>query len=136
VSRRRWSIARRLAVAVHEAFEHHRRERVETPAGSFRTPYADCAAPDELREPVADSRDITYQVADRMLQARRLSDLRMIKPQDRQALYLKALGFRYHEIAALLSITYTAVNRRITEGRRRLRQLEAAHDSSAERVLD
>jgi DNA-directed RNA polymerase specialized sigma24 family protein len=85
---------------------------------------------------VADSRDLTYQVADRMLQARRLSDLRMIKPQDRQALYLKALGFRYHEIAALLSITYTAVNRRITEGRRRLRQLEAAHDSSAERVLD
>jgi hypothetical protein len=25
----------------------------------------------------------------------------MIKPQDRQALYLKALGFRYHEIAEL-----------------------------------
>jgi hypothetical protein len=79
---------------------------------------------------VADSRDFTYQVADRMLQARRLSDLRMIKPQDQQAPYLKALGFRYDEIAALLSITYTAVNRRS------LRQLEAAHDPSAERVLD
>ena len=125
-----------VTVAVHEAFEYYRRERVEMPAGPFRTPYADSAAPGELREPVADDRDLADQVADRMLHTRRLNDLRTIKPQDRQALYLKALGFRYYEIAALLSITYTAVNRRITEGRRRLRQLEAAHESSPERVLD
>jgi predicted RNase H-like HicB family nuclease len=75
---------------------------------------------------VGDDRDLAERVADKLLHARRLSDLRAIKAQDRQALYLKALGFRYHEIAALLSITYTAVNRRITEGRRGLRELEAA----------
>jgi DNA-directed RNA polymerase specialized sigma24 family protein len=69
-------------------------------------------------------------VADKLLHARRLSDLQTIKAQDRQALYLKALGFRYHEIAALLSITYTAVNRRITEGRRRLRELEVDGDAA------
>jgi RNA polymerase sigma factor (sigma-70 family) len=117
-----------VTVAVHEAFEHYRRERVETPAGSFRAPDAESVGPGELREPAADDRDVAAQVADNLLHARRLSDLRTIKIQDRQALYLKGLGFRYHEIAALLSITYTAVNRRITEGRRRLRELEAARD--------
>lgn len=75
------------------------------------------------RIPLDVLRDVTVA-----LHARRLGDMRMIRAQDRQALYLKALGFRYHEIAALLGITYTAVNRRITEGRRRLRELEAAHD--------
>jgi DNA-directed RNA polymerase specialized sigma24 family protein len=121
-----------VTVALHEALRHYRRERVETPAGAFRTPYADCAAPGELREPVGDDRDLADRVADKLVHARRLSDLRTIKAQDRQALYLKALGFRYHEIAALLSITYTAVNRRITEGRRRLREVEAAHDAADE----
>ena len=115
-----------VTVALHEALRHYRRERVETPAGAFRTPYA---APGELREPVGDDRDLAEQVADRILHDRRLHDLRLIKSQDRQALYLKALGFRYHEIAALLGITYTAVNRRLSEGRRRLRELEAAHDA-------
>ena len=125
-----------VTVAVHEAVQHYRRERMETPAGSFRTPYADSASPGELREPEGDDRELADRVADKMLHVRRLSDLRLIKAQERQALYLKALGFRYHEIAALLSITYTAVNRRITEGRRRLRQLEAAHDASSEQALD
>lgn len=37
-----------------------------------------------------------------MLRAGGLKDFRLIKSQDRQALYLKArLGFRYNEIAAL-----------------------------------
>jgi RNA polymerase sigma factor (sigma-70 family) len=126
-----------VTVALHEALRHDRRERVETPAGVFRTPYTDSAAPGKLREPVGDDRDLADVVADKLLHARRLSDLRTIKARDRQALYLKALGFRYHEIAALLSITYTAVNRRITEGRRRLRELEAAHESlSQEEALD
>ena len=69
-----------VTVAVHEAFEYYRRERVEMPAGSFRTPYADSAAPDEMREPRADNRDVADQVADRMLHTRRLNDLRTIKP--------------------------------------------------------
>jgi RNA polymerase sigma factor (sigma-70 family) len=118
-----------VTVALHEAWRHCRRERVETPAGTFHVPDADSGAPGEPHEPAGDDCEVADQVADRMLHARRVKDLRLIKSQDRQALYLKALGFRYHEIAALLGITYTAVNRRITEGRRRLRELEAAHDA-------
>jgi DNA-directed RNA polymerase specialized sigma24 family protein len=41
---------------------------------------------------------------------------------ERRALLLKAGGYSYHEIAALTASTYTAVNRRLTEGRNRLRQ--------------
>jgi DNA-directed RNA polymerase specialized sigma24 family protein len=93
-----------------------------------RRPDVDLTATGELREPAGDDPDLADRVADKLLHARQLGDLRTIKAEDRQALYLKALGFRDHEIAALLSITYTAVNRRITEGRRRLRELEAAHD--------
>jgi hypothetical protein len=74
-------------VALHEAFEHYRRERVETPAGAFRTPYADSSAPGELPAPVGDDRDLAEQVAGKTLHAPRLGDLRMIKAQDRQALY-------------------------------------------------
>lgn len=117
-----------VTVALHEALRHCRRERAETPAGTFRAPYGNGDTPGELREPAGDDRQVADQVADRILHTRRLKDLRLIKSQDRQALYLKALGFRYHEIAALLGITYTAVNRRITEGRR-LRELEAPHDA-------
>jgi hypothetical protein len=69
-----------------------------------------------------------------MLHAGRLKDFRLIKSQDRQALYLKArLGFRYNEIAALPGITSTAVNRRITEGRRR--QLVAVAENRRIRPL-
>jgi RNA polymerase sigma factor (sigma-70 family) len=118
-----------VTVAIHEALRHCRRERRETPAGTFHAPYSDGEEPHALGEPAADDRELADEVADRILHARRLKDLRLIKSKDRQALYLKALGFQYHEIAALLGITYTAVNRRITEGRRRLRELEAAHDA-------
>jgi DNA-directed RNA polymerase specialized sigma24 family protein len=90
-----------VTVALHEAFRYYRRERVETAAGAFRTPYPDSPAPGELREPVGDDRDLADRVADRLLHARRLSDLRTIKARDRQALYLKALGLHYYEIAAL-----------------------------------
>jgi RNA polymerase sigma factor (sigma-70 family) len=117
-----------VTVALHEALRHCRRERRETPAGTFHTPYSDGDKPHGLREPASDDRELADEVADQILHARRLKDLRLIKSQDRQALYLKALGFQYHESAALLGITYTAVNRRITEGRR-LRELEAAHEA-------
>jgi RNA polymerase sigma-70 factor, ECF subfamily len=44
-----------------------------------------------------------------------------VKPREREALYLKALGYSYQEIARLTDSTYTAVDRRITEGRAVLR---------------
>ncbi|HEY4278976.1 MAG TPA: sigma factor-like helix-turn-helix DNA-binding protein [Conexibacter sp.] len=41
-------------------------------------------------------------------------------PRERRDLLLQAAGYRYAEIAVLTGSTYTAVNRRLTEGRRRL----------------
>ena len=46
----------------------------------------------------------------------------MLKPREREALYLFGLGYSYHEIAQITNATYTAVNRRITEGRAALRR--------------
>jgi hypothetical protein len=52
-----------VTVAVRGAFEHYRRERAETPAGSFRTPYVDSAAPGE---PARDTTMIAmWRAADR-----------------------------------------------------------------------
>ena len=62
-----------------------------------------------------------------------LHALNTLKLPGRQALYLKALGYRYHEIAQLTGSTYTAVNRRLTEGRRRLRELRHNSDEPTER---
>lgn len=44
-----------------------------------------------------------------------------LKPQERRALSLLAIGYSYHEIAQLTGWTYTKVNRCITEGRANLR---------------
>ena len=80
------------------------------------------AASTPSRPPTA--RDIADQVAERIQHAQRRQDLATIKPHDRQALYLKGLGYRYREIMQITGASYTAVNRRITEGRRALRKLE------------
>jgi RNA polymerase sigma factor (sigma-70 family) len=45
-----------------------------------------------------------------------------LKPQERQALGLLALGYSYREICARTDWTYTKVNRCITEGRASLRR--------------
>ena len=55
--------------------------------------------------------------------AQRVADLRTLKARERRELYLQALGYGYDEIAALTGSTYTAVNRRLTEGRAQLRRL-------------
>jgi DNA-directed RNA polymerase specialized sigma24 family protein len=78
----------------------------------------------EYPEPPADAPDIPDQVADRIQRAQRLAFLAAIKPHDRRTLYLKGLGYRYTEIMEITGASYTAVNRRITEGRRALRKLE------------
>ena len=46
-----------------------------------------------------------------------------IDPDEKEgSLYLKGIGYSYREIAQLTNSTYTAVNRRITEGRAALRR--------------
>jgi RNA polymerase sigma factor (sigma-70 family) len=48
-----------------------------------------------------------------------------LKPQERLALILQAHGYSYAEICQLCGWTYTKVNRCLTEGRARLRELGA-----------
>jgi RNA polymerase sigma factor (sigma-70 family) len=54
--------------------------------------------------------------------------LAALKPDQRRALALLALGYSYHEIAAICGCSWSKVNRRLTEGRARLRELGAAGD--------
>jgi RNA polymerase sigma factor (sigma-70 family) len=58
--------------------------------------------------------------------------LRRLKPQELQALSLRAEGLSYREICARLSWTYTRCNRAITEGRRALLSRLEAIESGAE----
>jgi RNA polymerase sigma factor (sigma-70 family) len=53
--------------------------------------------------------------------ARMRSQLTELKPQERKALSLLALGYSYREICQLTGWTYTKVNRCIAEGRTALR---------------
>jgi DNA-directed RNA polymerase specialized sigma24 family protein len=56
----------------------------------------------------------------RLEHCERLAAVATLKPREREALYLKGLGYSYKEIQRLTNSSYTAVNRRITEGRRAL----------------
>jgi DNA-directed RNA polymerase specialized sigma24 family protein len=111
-------------VAIHEAWRLCARTHSERPAGGFLAPCTGELERGEHPEPAADTRDVADQVAERIQHAHRLKDLATIKPHDRQALYLKGLGYQYREIMHITGASYTAVNRRITEGRRALRKLE------------
>lgn len=56
------------------------------------------------------------------------AQLAELKPQERRALSLLALGYSYAEIGEITGWTYTKINRCIAEGRARLRQLDPAND--------
>jgi DNA-directed RNA polymerase specialized sigma24 family protein len=47
-----------------------------------------------------------------------------LKPQERRALLLQAQGYSYAEIRGLTGWTHTKVNRCLSEGRARLRELQ------------
>ncbi|MDX6587093.1 MAG: hypothetical protein QOI31_1566 [Solirubrobacterales bacterium] len=55
----------------------------------------------------------------------RAQALRRLKPDERRALVLRGEGYSYAEICELTNWTHTKVNRCLTEGRARLRQLGA-----------
>lgn len=112
------------AVAIHEAWRLARAHRAEQPAGLF---WPESEQAGELPEPpglVADPLDRAIAAE---LHRTRVDNLAVLKPHELQALGLQALGYRYHELMALTGTSYTAVNRRITEGRARLRQIEGAN---------
>ena len=72
------------------------------------------------------------QVASFDLLTRSAEALQRLKPQELRALWLKAQGHSYAEIAALEGWTYTKVNRCITEGRRSFLDRYAEIDSGGE----
>ena len=94
--------------------------RTATPAVSWqkRPPAAGVQA-----EPPGDASDPADHAAGRDDHDRRAAALAGLR--ERRELYLQALGYSYGEIAALTDSTYTAVNRRVTEGRAKLRRLAA-----------
>ena len=106
-------------IATREAWTQARRRR-ELPVGTLSRPSPDV---DELAEPAGPAGDPADLALRRDEHDRRVADLQALKPREREALWLYGLGHSYHEIAALTDSSYTAVNRRITEGRARLREL-------------
>ena len=111
-------------VAVHEGWRLMRRG--EVPAGAMRLAAADEG---ELPEPEAPEPAVDVQVLARIEHVQRVAALRKLKDNERRALYLKALGYSYNEICDLTAASYTAVNRRLSEGRARLRALERERDA-------
>jgi DNA-directed RNA polymerase specialized sigma24 family protein len=78
-----------------------------------------------MLEPPADIRSVDEVALARIEHEERIAALRLIKSRDRHALFLKGMGYSYREIMDITDATYTAVNRRITEGRAALmRHLE------------
>ena len=63
------------------------------------------------------------QIIGRERHRQRVKYLGQLKPAERQALGLHAVGYSYREIGQLTGASQTAVNRRLTEGRARLRGL-------------
>jgi len=76
---------------------------------------------DELRDPFAHDHDPLERALDAELHTTRRERFATLKPREQRDLLLKAAGYRYREIAALTSSTHTAINRRLTKGRARLR---------------
>jgi DNA-directed RNA polymerase specialized sigma24 family protein len=109
-------------VAIHEAWRLPRDER-EWPAGGF-LPESD--RDDEVNEPAGPVSDPADLALARKLHRDRLARFACLKPRERRDLILLAGGYGYSEIAQLTGSTYTAVNRRITEGRARLRPVGAS----------
>jgi DNA-directed RNA polymerase specialized sigma24 family protein len=125
-------------VAIHEAWREGRFRRVsERPTGGFREELADCTW---LARATSDPLDRVLELEDHH---ERRTALGTAKPNEREALFLHALGHRYAEIMELTGASYTSVNRRISEGRRRVRQArqharlasEADDQSGSERMF-
>lgn len=83
--------------------------------------------PEGGAEGLRDSRRLPEEVAEADDALARMRDqLAALKPAERRALGLLALGYSYREIAELTGWTYTKVNRCIAEGRAALREMRMA----------
>lgn len=107
-------------VATHEGWRLASHAR-EVPAGALSAhPTDDEHATGEIPEPAGEATDPADRALDAERHRDRVARFARLKPAERQALLLKAAGYSYADIAALTEASYTAVNRRIAEGRARL----------------
>ena len=118
-------------VAIHEGWRLASTAR-EVPIGAFQG-LSDDSGDDDVAEPADTLTPGTdEQGIARVEDATRIAYLRRLKPRERQALALKALGYSYEEICDLTNASYTAVNRRLAEGRARLRQIASYRADTSE----
>jgi len=88
-------------VAIREAWQLHGTRRQEVPVGAFQADprgHEDQDVP-EPADPLA--LDTETQALDHIQHAALVEAFKTLKPRERQALYLKGLGYSYHEIALL-----------------------------------
>ena len=121
-------------VAIHEGWRLVSGIR-DVPMGAIR---AGLPTEGELPEPEAAEPGTEEQAIARIEHAERVAAFReaKLKPREREALVLQALGYSYKEIAEATGSTYTAVNRRLTEGRARLRRLARDRDQEPDDASD
>jgi DNA-directed RNA polymerase specialized sigma24 family protein len=104
-------------VATREAWRATSATEIPTGAYALAGDRGFIAEPGAHPGPTLDER-----AADRERHQQRVGDLAQLKPAERQTLGLKALGYSYAEIGQLTGASYTAVNRRLAEGRAALRR--------------
>ncbi len=109
-------------VAIHEAWREARHRRTEWPSGTLSREWE----PGEPADPIGPAADPLERVIELEDHRDRRERFASGKPREREALVLHALGYRYKEICTLTGASYTAVNRRMTEGRRRVRSAAAS----------
>jgi DNA-directed RNA polymerase specialized sigma24 family protein len=121
-----------VAVATNEALRLVSNTRCEHLAGGFLAGRSGDACGQGMLEPVADTRGVDEVALAHVEHQERIAALRRVKPRDRRALFLKAIGYSYRDMMHITDATYTAVNRRIIERRAALRQLTATNASPSE----
>jgi RNA polymerase sigma factor (sigma-70 family) len=120
-----------ITVAVNEALALMHRTRGEIPVGAFQAESRGHDADDVPPLADTDAPGADELALRRIEHAERVAAFRQakLKPRERETLVLQALGYSYQEIAKASGSSYTAVNRRLSEGRARLRALERERDA-------
>ena len=108
-----------ITVAIREGWHLSRHDR----EGSLRAAGAGPAGEDRVSELQDLAPGPDELAVARAEHAQRVADLHLLKARERRDLFLHALGYGYEEIALRTDSTYTAVNRRLSEGRAHLRRL-------------
>jgi RNA polymerase sigma factor (sigma-70 family) len=115
------------AVARHEAFAWHRGRRRLRPAAEVGDPGP--STPVVERVPAR----LDVELAHEALEL--LRSIAALGTHRRTALTLRAAGYSYRDIEQLLGVSYTWVNRHVTEGRQALRRADAAAEAEVEEAV-